>query len=75
MTVGIVGCGIQGSGCASVLSRDDTVDRIIVLDLSQEKLDGMLKETNCVHTFWKTGKKIQLSIPYNDDSLIWTAVP
>ncbi len=40
-----------------------------------EEVNKMLKETNSIHTYWRTGKKIQLSIPYNDDSPIWTAVP
>lgn len=42
---------------------------------TSEEVNKMLKETNCIHTFWKTNKKIQLSIPYNEDSPIWTAVP
>ena len=42
---------------------------------SAKEINALLQESDCIHTFWKTNKKIQLDVPYNEDSLIWTAVP
>ncbi len=40
---------------------------------SSEEINNMLRETGSVHVFG--GKELRLDIPYNKDSLIWTAVP
>lgn len=38
MQVGVVGAGIQGRACVSILAQDITIDKIILIDINENKL-------------------------------------